>query len=265
MPDDALLTRRPDTTLTTADGLATQAQTMLDATPARTVFQRFHTELFGLDRYRAIEKDATAYPSSTPQMDADLQAADTMFFDTIFSTNKGFREILLTNIAFVNQATAPLYGMTATGTTLKQVTVGAEPAGLLHAGRLPGLQRHAEGSRSDSPRRRHHSPRDGQADLAPPAGIVIPPLPGAEGGPDEPRAGQRPHRHRHLRRDLPRQLINPVGFAFENFDTVGKLRTMDNGKPVDTTGDVRVRRRDQVVQGRARAAGADGGRRSRPT
>ena len=28
--------------------------------------------------------------------------------------------------------------------------------------------------------------------------------------------------------------INPLGFAFENFDGMGRLRTIDNGKPVDT-------------------------------
>ena len=30
-------------------------------------------------------------------------------------------------------------------------------------------------------------------------------------------------------------LINPIGFAFENFDGVGRSRTTDNGKPVDTS------------------------------
>jgi hypothetical protein len=28
--------------------------------------------------------------------------------------------------------------------------------------------------------------------------------------------------------------INPLGFAFEHFDGMGRLRTSDNGKPVDT-------------------------------
>ena len=31
--------------------------------------------------------------------------------------------------------------------------------------------------------------------------------------------------------------INPLGFAFENFDAMGQVRTMDNGKTIDTTGD----------------------------
>jgi hypothetical protein len=30
--------------------------------------------------------------------------------------------------------------------------------------------------------------------------------------------------------------INPIGFAFEDFDGVGRKRTIDNGQPVDTTG-----------------------------
>jgi hypothetical protein len=29
--------------------------------------------------------------------------------------------------------------------------------------------------------------------------------------------------------------INPLGFAFENFDGLGRLRTEDSGKPVDTS------------------------------
>jgi len=32
-------------------------------------------------------------------------------------------------------------------------------------------------------------------------------------------------------------LINPLGFAFEGFDAVGRARTMDNGKPIDTNGE----------------------------
>ncbi len=236
MPDDALLTAAAGTTLTTVDGLASQAQIMLDATPARTVFQRFHTELFGLDRYESITKDATAYPSFNAQMNADLQAADAMLFDTLFSTNKGFREVLLTNVAFVNQAIAPLYGMTATGATLKQVTVGADRPGFFtRAGYLAfnGTLRDPDPIRRgvDIVRRVM-----GQADLEPPDNIVIPPLPA-------PIAGQT-NRERVNAHTGPGTcgetchgyVINPVGFAFESFDTVGKARTTDNGKPVDTSG-----------------------------
>ena len=32
--------------------------------------------------------------------------------------------------------------------------------------------------------------------------------------------------------------INPLGFAFEHFDGMGRLRTTDNGKPVDNRGEM---------------------------
>lgn len=35
-------------------------------------------------------------------------------------------------------------------------------------------------------------------------------------------------------------LIDPIGFTFENFDAIGGVRTMDGGKPVDTSGALRV-------------------------
>ncbi len=32
------------------------------------------------------------------------------------------------------------------------------------------------------------------------------------------------------------EIINPVGFAFENYDGLGRERATDNGQPVDTAG-----------------------------
>ena len=31
-------------------------------------------------------------------------------------------------------------------------------------------------------------------------------------------------------------VINPIGFAFEHYDAVGRYRTTDNGQPVDASG-----------------------------
>ena len=38
-----------------------------------------------------------------------------------------------------------------------------------------------------------------------------------------------------------RELINPPGFAFERFDTVGRLRSTESGKPIDAQGTISVR------------------------
>jgi len=129
MPDNALLDAAKAGSLNTADGIATQAQIMLDAMPAQTVFQRFHTELFGIDRYANIEKNATLFPRFNATVAADLRTADVQLFDYVYAQGLGFKDLLLTPVAFVNQNTAPLYGMTATGTTFKQVMLGADRPG----------------------------------------------------------------------------------------------------------------------------------------
>jgi hypothetical protein len=74
------------------------------------------------------------------------------------------------------------------------------------------------------------------ASLSPPPGI-IPALPNVEPG--------QTNRERVNAHTGPgtcgagchATIINPIGFAFENFDAMGQLRDSDNGKPVDTTGE----------------------------
>jgi hypothetical protein len=235
-PDVALLDAAKAGSLNTPDGIAAQAQTMLDAMPARTVFQRFHAELFGIDRYANIEKDAALFPRFNAAMAADLQAADSQFFDHVFAQGQGFRDLLLSPVAFVNASTAPLYGMTATGTTFRQVMLGADRPGYFTRA---GFLAYNGTLRDPDPIRRGvdiiHRVM-GAVNFAPPAG-TIPPLP-------DPVPGQT-NRERVNAHTGPGtcgaschgQYINPLGFAFENFDAMGQLRTMDNGKTIDTTGE----------------------------
>src|SRR5690606_8221333 len=34
------------------------------------------------------------------------------------------------------------------------------------------------------------------------------------------------------------KLIDPIGFSFENFDAVGRYRTLENGLPIDNSGEL---------------------------
>jgi hypothetical protein len=43
------------------------------------------------------------------------------------------------------------------------------------------------------------------------------------------------------------QIINPLGFALERFDAVGRYRETEHGKPVDGTGSYRTRSGEQVA------------------
>jgi hypothetical protein len=74
------------------------------------------------------------------------------------------------------------------------------------------------------------------ADLVPPADLEIPPLPTPLPG-QTTRERVAEHTGSGACAGCHEATINPPGFAFENFDAMGQLRTTDAGKPVDTTGE----------------------------
>jgi hypothetical protein len=68
----------------------------------------------------------------------------------------------------------------------------------------------------------------------PPAGVAIPPLP-----PITPGLSTRDRLDQHVKAPLCascHNLIDPPGFALENFDQVGRHRVADSGRSVDTSG-----------------------------
>jgi len=235
-PDTALLDAAKAGSFGSADQIATQAQTLLDAAPARTAFQRFHTELLGIERYRNIEKDATAFPSFNAAMAADLQTADSQFFDYVFDHGLGLKDLLLSQVAFINQTTAPLYGMTATGTAFTQVQLGGDrPGYFTRAGflALNGTLRNPDPIRRGVDIIRRVM---GNANFSPPDGIVITPLPAAKPGQTNRELVDAHTGPGTCGASCHGSYINPLGFAFENLDALGQTRTMDAGKPVDTAG-----------------------------
>ena len=233
IPDNTLLDTAKAGSLSTPDQIAAQATTLLDGAPAKDAFQRFHTQLLGTDRYQNIEKDASF--KFTPAMATDLQTADNMFFNYLFDQNLGFKDLLLSQVAFVNQTTAPLYGMTATGTTFKQVQLGSDrPGYFTRAGflALNGTLKDPDPIRRGVDIIRRVM---GNANFSPPAGVTITPVPQTSGLTNRERVtahtgagtcGASCHGN----------YINPLGFAFEKLDAVGQVRTMDNGKAIDTAG-----------------------------
>jgi hypothetical protein len=69
---------------------------------------------------------------------------------------------------------------------------------------------------------------------APPSGVVIPPLP-----PVMPGLSTRNRLDQHTSDSFCKgchDVIDPPGFALENYDQVGRFRTIDSGKAVDTSG-----------------------------
>ena len=162
-----------------------------------------------------------------------------LFFDHILQENRSVIEFLNGDYTFVNRKLARLYNLPDTGfkgKEFKQVSLAGTPrGGVLTQGAILAIT--ANPTRTNIVRR-------GKFVLESILGIAPPPAPGDVPPLDEKklRAGnltlrQQFEEHRKATSCAGcHALLDPIGFALENYDLVGRWRTEDNHKPVDTTG-----------------------------
>lgn len=228
-PTDADLDAAASGKLDSAEGAAEHATRMLEEPAAAEVFKQFHGSMLHFSQYNTIDK--TGVPEYRPALNADYETSSYMFFDRIFKKNLGLKDILTSTIGFVSPALAPFYGVTAPASGFAEVDLGPDRPGYFT--QLPYLTLHGLNADPDSILRG----RDINLGflcitLGPPA--AVPAIPALKPG----------QTNRERISDLTsgcggachNSYLNPIGFAFEAYDGMGRLRTTDNGKPVDASG-----------------------------
>jgi len=228
-PSDELLDMAPE--LTTADAAGELASTMLDEATAVTVMRRFHAELLHFARIGTISK--LGVPAYHASLNAEYEASSYLFFDKIFSQSLGVKDILTSRTGFVGPGMAKLYGLAHTGSALTEEELGPERVGFFS--QLPFLTLNGLNGDPDPIHRGASINRDVLcAPLGPPA-AALPPIPVLE--------ENQTNRERITTLTMGcggachKQLINPVGFAFEHFDGMGQYRETENGGlTIDSSG-----------------------------
>ncbi|MBL8951511.1 MAG: DUF1588 domain-containing protein, partial [Myxococcaceae bacterium] len=152
---------------------------------------------------------------------------------------QGVSELLSSNQTFVDQTLAPLYGLSGTfSSTFVPVTLnGTQRRGVLT--QLGFLAVNATSADPDPIHRGVFLSRRFVCNFiaAPPGNI--PPLP-----PLMPNSTNRQRVEAHTQaagsvcQSCHQQSINPFGFPFEQYDAVGRHRTVDNNQPVNTASTV---------------------------
>ena len=234
MPDDALFDKAQDGSLTDADALRAEVDRMLKDDRSTAVFTKVLSQAMGVYRYDNISPNQSVYPNAPANL-ADLAIAElSALMQDAYVNGKTYRELLVEPRTFVNADLAPLYGLTGSyGADFEEAQLdGAERRGLLTTvGFL------ASNASSVNPDPIHRGLFIAQKLLcsnvsAPPG--EIPPLP-------TPDPDQTNREAIEAITEVPGSscvachgtVINPFGFPFENFDSVGSLRTDDNGNPLD--------------------------------
>lgn len=236
-PDDALLdSAAMPGKLDTAQGVAEIAEKMLGEPAAKKVMRQFHGEFLHFSRFSTLSK--VGVDNYDPEINSDLAEASYLFFDRIFSQGLGLKDVFLSTTGFVSAKMASLYGngMMAPASGFAERDLGTSRLGYFM--QLPFLVVYSHNAQPDSIHRGVSISLDVLcAPLGPPAG-VIPPLP-----PAVPGQTNRMRVDAHTKGcglACHNEMINPLGFAFENFDGMGQYRETeksgDEVLPIDASG-----------------------------
>ena len=228
-PSDALLDAASQGALDSADQVEAKAKEMLDAPAATNAVREMHSQLYKIPLLDTITKDNVKGYSDG--LKAEFTSAANSFFDFIYTKNLGVKDILTTDVGFAGPLMAALYGAKVNGSGIQQVTL-ADRAGWY--AQAPFLTQWAINDAPDSIHRGVRINLDSLClELGPPA-MVLPSVPALE--PNQTNRQRYEALTNGCGKPCHTVFINPIGFAFEDYDGIGQLRSTDNGQPIDTTG-----------------------------
>jgi hypothetical protein len=239
MPDDELLAAAEADALSTAEGLSGQAERILATTTARTQVGEFFAGWLDLRQVPRLQRDPDQFPSwddALPQKFAE----ETRAFATnvVFDGSGDLKTLLTAPFTYGDPSLAAYYGGTAGQVQNGLARIELPPlfrAGLLTQASF--LAAHSKEIQTDPVSRgkfvRERILCQG-VDPPPPELMVKAPTitPGTT-------ARQRFTEHEanpvcagcHV-------LLDPIGLAFENYDPIGQWRDMEQGQPIDASGNL---------------------------
>lgn len=238
LPDDTLLDAAAAGQLSTREQVAAQAQRMLADPRAKAVTESFYAQWLGMERLFTTAKDEGIFPEFDNDLRNDMQEETMRFIDdVVWEGDSKVSTLFAGQYSFMNGRLADLYGMPNGGndSTFSRVALNSsERAGFLtQASFLTALSSPTE----SSPFKRGAWVRTRLLcqDLPePPA--EVPELP-------EPQDGVSNRQRAATHSTAPacsgcHSLIDGLGFGLEQYDAIGRVRTIDRGVPVDTSGEV---------------------------
>jgi hypothetical protein len=234
-PDDELVAAALNGQLENVAGVEKQARRMLADPKAKSAFASFALEW--LDELQAASqpRDPTAFPTFTPRIAENLVQETREFAATTFAKNPTLKGLLSSKTTHLNQTLSQFYGFGAVTTdAFEQVAVPEFKAGILSQGAF--MLAHS-GEAETSPIKTGSFVRRRLL-----CESIAPAPPTAPTKVDPPTGGQtvRDVFNQHTKAGCKNchVMMNPIGFGFENLDPVGKTRTLFNGLPIDSSGEI---------------------------
>jgi Protein of unknown function (DUF1592)/Protein of unknown function (DUF1588)/Protein of unknown function (DUF1585)/Protein of unknown function (DUF1587)/Protein of unknown function (DUF1595)/Planctomycete cytochrome C len=229
IPDDELLDVAGKGQLQNPTVLDHQVRRMLADPKAEALVSNFAGQWLYLRNLRNKVPNSFQFPDFDDDLRRAMMREVELFFKSIADEDRNVLDLMTADYSFVNERLAKHYGMPKIyGSQFRRVTVADERRGLLGKGAILMATSHAHRT---SPVLRGKWVLENIIGVSPaPPPDDVPAL-NDEPQPEKPRSGRESleqHRANPACASCHR-VLDPIGFALENFDAVGTWRTRDGG------------------------------------
>jgi mono/diheme cytochrome c family protein len=237
VPDDQLLTLASQGKLKEPTVLEQQVKRMLADPRSEALVTNFAEQWLHLRNLKSSAPDLEAFPDFDDNLRQAMKEETSLFFDSIVREDRSVVDLLNADYTFVNERLARHYGIpNIYGSQFRRIKVTDEARrGLL--GQAAVLTVTSYPNRT-SPVERGKWILTNLLGVPPqPPPPNVPPLADASSDGKVLSLRQRMERHRadptcagcH-------KAMDPIGFALESFDGIGRVRQSEDGTPIDTSG-----------------------------
>jgi hypothetical protein len=237
IPDDALLELAARGQLHEPGTLEHEVRRMLADSRAQSLVTNFAEQWLYLRNLESFTPDGRLFPDFDDNLRQSFRGETSLLFGSILCEDRSVLELLRTDRTWVNERLAQHYGIpNVYGPRFREVKLNPteQRGGLLRQASILSVTSYATRT---SPVLRGHWILKNLLGAPPP-----PPPPNVPALEENTVSSFLPMRERlAAHRDSTacagcHKLMDPLGFALENYDAVGRWRTLEEGRPLDVTG-----------------------------
>ncbi len=240
MPDEELFAIAAKHELTKGNNLIQQTHRMLKDPRARALTDLFAYQWLQLHHLHKALPEQSTFPSFTPKVKKAMEEETLRFFDELRKQNRGLLDLLHADYTYLNSQLADFYGIAGvSGDQFQEVALKPEHnrGGLLGMGSVLAMTSHTDRTKPTA---------RGKWILDVILGTPPPPPPPDAGNFQAPEGAKEPETFREkleMHANTPscagcHAKLDPLGFALEDYNPVGKWRTGSDRQNLDNFGEL---------------------------
>jgi len=237
IPDDQLLTVAAQNKLHEPAVLEREVRRMLTDPKAEALVDNFAGQWLHLRNVPNVLPNSDLFPDFDDNLRQSMRRETELFFESVIHEDRNVLDLITADYTFINERLARHYGIPDIyGSRFRRVTITDDNRrGLLGQASILSVTSHAE--RTSPVVRGKFVLENIFGTPVPPPPPDVPPLKeNAEGETPKTLREQMAEHRANPACATCHKIMDPVGFALENFDAVGEWRSREPGGPIDASG-----------------------------